>query len=194
MDQQAKLSGSSRRKSNSHACNLHLKLWKSFPAGRLDQTGWRSDGAPGPLGVTLTLSIPVSLSPWPDLWSCSPAVLTPGCFMPCPLTSAQSCIRSITLASPSWSLLWTAAFHPLLVTLLYYVHLSNLYRNNCNLACLSPSWDSEILEGIDVFELSLNLLDTEVDLWHCKWSASVVLAWLFLFLRKTETHKKTQVW
>lgn len=126
MDQEAKSSGSSCRKSNSHACNLHLELWKSFPAGRLDQTGQRLDGAPGPSGATLTLSIPASPSLWPDRWSFSPAVLTPGCFMPFPLTSAQSCVHSVTLASPSCSLLGTAAFHPLLVTLLNHVHLSNL--------------------------------------------------------------------
>ena len=84
MDQEAKSSGSSCRKSNIHVCNLHLKLWKSFPAGRLDQTGRRSDGAPGRSGATLTLSIPASPSPWPDLWSFSPAVLTPGCFKPSP--------------------------------------------------------------------------------------------------------------
>ena len=82
----------------------------------------------GPLGhrVRPWLSIPTSPSPWPDRWSFSPAVLTPGCFMPFPLTSAQSCVHSVTLASPSCSLLGTAAFHPLLVTLLNHVHLSNL--------------------------------------------------------------------
>ena len=77
---------------------------------------------------------------WPHLWLFSPVVLTPGCFMPLLLMSAQSCIHSVTLASPScslWGGLLSIIFLWLFCTMCNFLIL--LYHKNCNFAHLFVS-------------------------------------------------------
>lgn len=93
------------------SCGNHSQLLTRLGGGRM---------GPSRLGATLTLASPLlhhrGLISGHSLQLSSLQAVSV-----LPLTSAQSCVQSVTLASPACCLLGMPAFHPPLVTLLYCV-------------------------------------------------------------------------